>query len=73
MLHTARNSKPTKHSVPCGNISTVNIFESGPMPIAKLQNFLAGPPLLQSCNGVKTMPKLTGNQIPFGGTRLGFV
>ena len=38
---------------------TANIFESGPMP--------------SPGNWVKTKPRLGGNQIPFGGTRYGFV
>ena len=28
---------------------------------------------LQAVNEVKSKPRLAGNQIPFGGTRLGFV
>ena len=50
---------------------TANIFESGPMPTP--WNFLAGPPLFQVVNWVKTKPRLAGNQISFGGTIPGFV
>ena len=48
---------------------TANIFESGPMPTPILI-WLASHPKL---NWVKTKPRLAGNQIPFGGTKFGFV
>ena len=44
---------------------TANIFESCPMPTP--WKFLA------VVNYVKNKPRLAGNQIPFGGARLGFV
>ena len=37
------------------------------------ENFWTGRHCLQVVNQVKTRSRLTGNQIPFGGTRLGFM
>ena len=50
---------------------TADIFESGPMPTP--WKFLTGLPAISSYYWVKTKPRLAGNQIPFGGTRFGFV
>ena len=50
---------------------TANIFESGLMP--PHENFQQGHHCFQVVNQAKTKPRLAGNQIPFGGTRLDLV